>query len=100
MSLQLFSQTDIEKLFPTLAGLERTSFHYYPDDCNGNFSTLTAPTKVDTVINDKNYLLFNDFLLREEDNKVFILLLSYLLSDLPLHSYFSKLSPQGNLKGF
>ena len=72
MSLQLFSQTDIEKLFPTLAGLERTSFHYYPDDCNGNFSTLTTPTKVDTVINDKYYLLFDEFLVREEDNKVLI----------------------------
>ena len=72
ISTMMFAQSEISELFPTLAGLERTSFHYYPDDCNGNFSTLTAPTKVDTVINDKNYLLFDDFLLREEDNKVFI----------------------------
>ena len=68
----MFSQNEISELFPTLAGLERTSFLYYPDDCNGNFSTLTAPSKVDTIINDKYYLLFDDFLLREEDNKVFI----------------------------
>ena len=72
ISTMMFAQSEISELFPTLAGLERTSFHYYPDDCKGNFSTLTAPTKVDTVINDKNYLLFDDFLLCEEDNKVFI----------------------------
>ena len=72
MSTLIFSQNEISELFPTLSGIERTSFLYYPDDCDGNFSELTAPTKVDTVINDKYYLLFDGFFVREEDNKVLI----------------------------
>ena len=75
MSLQLFSQADIEKLFPTLAGLQRTTFFAWTDDCQNSYSTLTMPTKT-VELNGKQYMVLEFFaepiLLREEDNKVLI----------------------------
>ena len=75
MSLQLFSQTDIKELFPTLAGLQRTTFFNWLDDCHNSYSTLTMPTET-VELNGKQYLVLEFFkkhiLLREEDNKVLI----------------------------
>ena len=77
MSLQLFSQADIEKLFPTLAGLQRTTFLNWIVDCQDSYSTLTMPTET-VELNGKQYLVFETstpkatVLLREEDNKVLI----------------------------
>ena len=77
MSLQLFSQTDIKELFPTLAGLQRTTFFNWLDDCHNSYSTLTMPTET-VELNGKQYLVFETstpkatVLLREEDNKVLI----------------------------
>ena len=77
MSLQVFSQTDIEKLFPTLAGLQRTTFLNWIVDCQDSYSTLTMPTET-VELNSKQYLVFETstpkatVLLREEDNKVLI----------------------------
>ena len=75
MSLQLFSQTDIKELFPTLAGLQRTTFFAWTDDCQNSYSTLTMPTKT-VELNGKQYMVLEFFakhiLLREEDNKVLI----------------------------
>ncbi len=73
ISTLIFSQSEISELFPTLAGLERTYYIYSPYDCTSDRSdNSTTPTKIDTIINDKSYLLFNDFLLREEKNKVLV----------------------------
>ena len=77
ISVQIFAQTEISKeLFPTLAGLQRTSFHDWGEDCKTSYSTLTAPTET-VIINNKQYLRFNystfgDVFLREEDEKVLI----------------------------
>ncbi len=75
MSLQLFSQADIEKLFPTLTGLQRTTFFNWLDDCHNSYSTLTMPTET-VELNGKQYMVLNfltmPILLREENNKVLI----------------------------
>ena len=77
MSLQLFSQADIKELFPTLAGLQRTTFLNWIVDCQDSYSTLTMPTET-VELNGKQYLVFETstpkatVLLREEDNKVLI----------------------------
>ena len=75
MSLQLFSQTDIKELFPTLAGLQRTTFFNWLDDCHNSYSTLTMPTET-VELNGKQYMVLNfltmPILLREENNKVLI----------------------------
>ena len=75
MSLQLFSQADIKELFPTLAGLQRTTFFNWLDDCHNNYSTLTMPTET-VELNGKQYMVLNfltmPILLREENNKVLI----------------------------
>ena len=75
MSLQLFSQTDIKELFPTLTGLQRTTFFNWFGDCHHSYSTLTMP--IETVeLNGKQYMVLNfltmPILLREENNKVLI----------------------------
>ena len=80
ISLQLFSQTDNE-LFPTLAGLQRTTFHDWLEDCHDSYSTLIMPT--DTVeVNNKQYIVFDHsnlgtLLLREENNEVLIYSATY-----------------------
>ena len=75
MSLQLFSQADIKELFPTLAGLQRTTFFNWLDDCHNSYSTLTMPTET-VELNGKQYMVLNfltmPILLREENNKVLI----------------------------
>ena len=73
ISLQMFAQSEMTELFPTLAGLERTNFRYSPHDCTiAKSNRITIPISIDTVINDKSYLFFNDLLLREEENKVLV----------------------------
>lgn len=72
MSVQIFSTVDISpELFPTLAGLQRTSFHDWYEDCEDSYSTLNAPTETITI-NDKLYVRFGGWKLREEDNQVLI----------------------------
>lgn len=72
MSVQIFSTVDISpELFPTLVGLQRTSFHDWLDDCEDSYSTLNAPTETITI-NDKLYVRFGGWKLREEDNQVLI----------------------------
>ena len=72
ISIHGFAQTEISnKLFPTLAGLQRTSFHDWLDDCEDSYSTLNAPTETITI-NDKLYVKFGGWKLREEDNQVLI----------------------------
>ena len=72
ISMHGFSQSEISKeLFPTLAGLQRTSFHDWYDDCEDSYSTLNAPTETITI-NDKLYVKFGVSYLREENNQVLI----------------------------
>jgi hypothetical protein len=72
ITLNIFSKTDVSKeIFPTLAGLQRTSFHDWLDDCEDSYSTLNAPTETITI-NDKLYVRFGGWKLREEDNQVLI----------------------------
>ena len=71
-TLNIFSKTDVSKeIFPTLAGLQRTSFHDWLDDCEDSYSTLNAPTETITI-NDKPYVKFSGAYLREENNQVLI----------------------------
>ena len=64
-----------EDLFPTLWGLQRTVCNEYcgetEDDNSANF---TYKQTFDSIFfeNDKPYILCNDYLLREEDNKIFL----------------------------
>ena len=88
ISTLIFSQNEISELFPTLAGLERTNFRYSPHDgcTSGRSNNSIAPTKIDTVINGKSYLLFNGFLLHEENDKVLVYSWVYN-KDLVLYDY-------------
>ena len=72
ITLNMFSITEVPKeLFPTLSGLQRTSFYDSSDDCYDNYSTLNTP--IETIaINDKLYVRFGDWCLREENNQVLI----------------------------
>ncbi len=77
ISMHGFSQSEISKeFFPTLAGLQRTSFHDWYDDCENSYSTLNAPTKTITI-NDKLYVRFGGSYLREENNQVLIYSFAY-----------------------
>ncbi len=64
-----------EDLFPTLWGLQRTVCNEYcgetEDDNSANF---TYKQTFDSIFfeNDKPYILCNGYLLREEDNKIFL----------------------------
>ena len=79
ISLQMFAQSEIFELFPTLAGLERTNFtSYYHDDCCGESKSIhiASPTEIDSI--DGNlYLYLGGFFLREENNKVLIYSFAY-----------------------
>ena len=79
ISLQMFAQSEISELFPTLAGLERTNFtSYYHDNCCGESKSIliTSPTEIDSI--DGNlYLYLGGFFLREENNKVLIYSFAY-----------------------
>ena len=79
ISLQMFAQSEISELFPTLAGLERTNFtSYYHDNCCGESKSIliAPPTEIDSI--DGNlYLYLGGFFLREENNKVLIYSFAY-----------------------
>lgn len=86
MSVQIFSTVDISpELFPTLAGLQRTSFHDWYEDCEDSYSTLNAPTETITI-NDKLYVKFGGAYLREENNQVLIYSSAYK-KDLVLYDW-------------
>ena len=70
ISTQIFSQEQLSKeLFPTLAGLKRTMYQH-SDGCTKVYSYKEVPNEIDTIINGKAYVLFEGFLLREENNQV------------------------------
>ena len=62
-------------LFPTLWGLQRTVCNEYCGDTeDDNSANNTYKQTFDKIFfeNDKPYILYNDYLLREEDNKIFL----------------------------
>ena len=64
-----------EDLFPTLWGLQRTTFYHYTE-CSDSYSSLTASNEIVTI-NDKPYLRFGKMFLREENNQVLIYSAAY-----------------------
>ena len=78
-----------EDLFPTLWGLQRTVCNEYCGETeDDNSANNTYKQTFDKIFfeNDKPYILCNDYLLREEDNK--ILIYSQLLNkDLVLYDF-------------
>ena len=75
MSVQIFSTVDISaELFPTLAGLQRTVCNEYCGEEDDNSANFTYKQTFDSIFfeNDKPYILCNGYLLREEDNKIFL----------------------------
>ena len=64
-----------EDLFPTLWGLQRTTFYHYTD-CSDSYSSLTASSEIVTI-NDKPYLRFGGLYLREANNQVLIYSATY-----------------------
>ena len=64
-----------EDLFPTLWGLQRTTFYHYTE-CSDSYSSLTASNEIVTI-NDKPYLRFGKLFLREENNQVLIYSAAY-----------------------
>jgi hypothetical protein len=64
-----------EDLFPTLWGLQRTVCNEYCGETeDDNSANNTYKQTFDSIFfeNDKHYILYNDYLLREEDNKIFL----------------------------
>ena len=64
-----------EDLFPTLWGLQRTVCNEYCGDTeDDNSANFTYKQTFDSIFfeNDKPYILCNGYLLREEDNKIFL----------------------------
>ena len=71
MSVHGFSQSEVSKeLFPTLAGLQRTICSEYCDEDNRTYLVET-PSKT-TYINEKLYIRYGGFYLREENKRIFI----------------------------
>ena len=64
-----------EDLFPTLWGLQRTTFYHYTE-CSDSYSSLTASNEIVTI-NDKPYLRFGKLFLREANNQVLIYSAAY-----------------------
>ena len=65
----------IEGAFPILSGLQRTVCNEYCGDTeDDNSANSTYKQTFDQIFfeNDKPYILCNDYLLREEDNKIFL----------------------------
>ena len=99
ISMHGFSQSTISKeLFPTLAGLQRTSCtktigeNEYDEIVFGSRSTLIEATQ-DLVIDGRQYLIFGHeqdnryrYLLREENNKILVYS-SILKKDLVLYDF-------------
>ena len=79
----------IEDAFPMLSGLQRTVCNEYCGETeDDNSANNTYKQTFDSIFfeNDKPYILCNDYLLREEDNK--ILIYSQLLNkDLVLYDF-------------
>ena len=69
------TEQDPEDLFPTLWGLQRTTFYHYTE-CSDSYSSLTASNEIVTI-NDKPYLRFGKMFLREENNQVLIYSAAY-----------------------
>jgi len=64
-----------ENLFPTLWGLQRTVCNEYCGETeDDNSDNITYKQTFDSIFfeNDKPYILCNGYLLREEDNKIFL----------------------------
>ena len=71
ISMHGFSQSTISKeLFPTLAGLQRTVCSEYCDEDNRAY-LVEAPSKT-KYINEKLYLRYGGFYLREEGKRIFV----------------------------
>ena len=71
ISMHGFSQSTISKeLFPTLAGLQRTVCSEYCDEDNLAY-LVEAPSKT-KYINEKLYVRYGGFYLREEGKRIFI----------------------------
>ena len=65
----------IEGAFPILSGLQRTVCNEYCGDTeDDNSANFTYKQTFDSIFfeNDKPYILYNGYLLREEDNKIFL----------------------------
>ena len=65
----------IEGAFPILSGLQRTVCNEYCGDTeDDNSANFTYKQTFDSIFfeNDKPYILCNGYLLREEDNKIFL----------------------------
>ena len=65
----------IEGAFPILSGLQRTICNEYCGETeDDNSANNTYKQTFDKIFfeNDKPYILYNDYLLREEDNKIFL----------------------------
>jgi hypothetical protein len=65
----------IEGAFPILSGLQRTVCNEYCGETEeDNSANFTYKQTFDSIFfeNDKPYILCNDYLLREEDNKIFL----------------------------
>ena len=78
LTCECLSQEDTiapEDLFPTLWGLQRTTFYHYTE-CSDSYSSLTASNEIVTI-NDKPYLRFGKMFLREENNQVLIYSTAY-----------------------
>ena len=79
----------IEDAFPILSGLQRTVCNEYCGDTeDDNSANNTYKQTFDSIFfeNDKPYILCNDYLLREEDNKILIYSQS-LNKDLVLYDF-------------
>ena len=71
ISLYGFSQSEVSKeLFPTLAGLQRTICSEYCDEDNRAY-LVEAPSKT-KYINEKLYIRYGGFYLREENKRIYI----------------------------
>lgn len=71
ITLNIFSKTDVSKeIFPTLAGLQRTVCLEYCDEDNSAY-LIGAPSET-KYINEKLYIRYGGFYLREENKKIFI----------------------------
>jgi len=70
--LPINSMATDKNMFPILTGLQRTSYTEYTAECERNvLYKMLNNTKI-RMCNDKAYLIYEDFLLREEDNKILI----------------------------
>ena len=71
VSMHVFSQSEVSKeLFPTLAGLQRTICSEYCDEDNRTY-LVEAPSKT-KYINEKLYVRYGGFYLREEGKRIFV----------------------------